>query len=92
MKKFKWVYTQMLGAKTHQLSILEVEDSVARFWGILLPINDGTYKIILLRKNRDGYRTVEGTLDLDEAKLSVEKKLMDDEIIDDGDELEDYTI
>lgn len=68
-----------------------IEPNKLLFWGILHKGVDGQYAPILFKKDRSGYITVPEYLPLKDTKEEIEKKLMDDGIIQDGDILEDET-
>jgi hypothetical protein len=96
MKHFEWRWVKRFGDTDAQLSLLEVDDGFAIFWATLKPISEDKNELfwtpIMINKDRNGYISIHEILFLDELKECVEKKLMEEGIIPDGCELEDYTI
>ena len=90
MKHFEWRFVIRENTDNRVISLLEVKDGNARFWGIIREFDDG-YSPALFNKDRSNYITIFERLTIFDAKQEIEKKLMDDEIIMDGDELVDYT-
>ncbi len=90
MKTFEWRYTQRPGDVDKVPSLLELHgDSGIRFWGIMKRDGD-LYVPVLLNKERNGYISINESLSMNDAKQAMEKKLMDEGIMSDGDILNDY--
>lgn len=94
MNYFEWRYTKRPGDVEPILSFLEITEggSMAQFWAILRKTDYDMFTPVVLNKDRNHYLTIEESLTVEEAKEAVEKKLLDDGIIRDGDEVKDYTV
>lgn len=91
MKRFEWRRILRSGSISGLYpAIVEITSpSTLRFWGIL-DKQENKYSPKLLNKDRTGYITIQELLSFSDAKDAIEKKLFDDGIIQDGDELIDY--
>ena len=90
MKSFKWSKVVSSYSNSH-ISLLEfMNNEYIRFWAILVE-NGKLYTPKMFNKDRTKYIEIKEWLLLKDAKDAVEKKLFDDEIIHEGDTIEDYT-
>lgn len=93
MKQFHW--NNLYHFDTHEttLSLVEIseDEDGLWIWGICHKEGD-LYKVAVRSKDRKTLRTIEDLLPLDEAKSQIEFKLLEDGIMQEGDELRDYTI
>ena len=89
---FSWQNLYNLDTQITTVSLIEVTDKGSLWvWGVCHKETDDLYKIAVRSKDRKILRTIEELLPLKNAKLTVEKKLFDDGIIQEGCELIDYT-
>lgn len=91
MKQFIWNKVFHLDTEETVPSLIEIEDGGKSLWvwGICHKEGD-LYKIAVRSKDRKILRTIEELLPLEEAKLQIESKLLEDGIMREGDELKDY--
>ncbi len=91
MKKFEWRWVTPIESVLPIPWLSEVDGNIGKLWAALLTKTDGTkYYPVLIEKDRTNRITIEEPLSLEDAKSAAEKKLYDDGIIQDGDEIDDY--
>jgi len=92
MNTFSWRNIYSFETHKYTISLTEAFNGMTmRIWGICHKEGE-LYKVAVRTKDRKDLRTIEELLPLEEAKLAIEKKLFDDGVISEGDEVEDYTV
>lgn len=74
------------GEWRHTLLEIETGGALARFWAVLQKVPDGFCPIVF-NKDRSWYQTIFDGLSLEDARLAIEKYMMDNGVIEDGDEM-----
>ena len=83
MKTFKWVKI-LKDVLRHSLVEMTSVDTFI-LWAVLDEVALDLYIPVVLSKKRDAYMTLEEGMSLEDARLVVEKYLMDKGVIEEGD-------
>lgn len=90
MKTFEWRWVSKAGRNEPYIALLETNGGTAKFWSAFRE-KQGLYEVVVLDSLRLNYFTINESLSLKDAKEAVEKRLFDIGVIDEGDEITDYT-
>jgi len=94
MKTFRWAKILFPSGQT-RISFLQIDEDdkgeKAKFLAVVDDVGSGLYHAIAFKEDRSGYVHILEDLELEEAKLQVEKYCMEINVIVEGDEIEDLT-
>jgi len=91
MKTFRWDWVKLVGRSETLLWLSERDGDIGKCWASIIKEDEFFYRVVVINKDRNRKFTIEEPLILEDAKEAVLKKLFEDGVIDDQDELEDYT-